>query len=149
MSVQFAVNGMGSFDLTADYTPDNTSGTGRVRYSVIDQNNPSDSATLEIVYNCTPTGINTHAIVKSSISNPAPNPASSVFAINYKLGSTSTEGSIMSVYNMLGVRVMQVPVEDFEGTLRMDVSDLDQGVYFCSLESDGKVLATRRLIVSH
>jgi hypothetical protein len=149
MSVQFPVNGMGSFDLTADYTPDNTSGTGHVRYTVINQSNLSDSATFDIIYNATPTGISTHAFAKASISNPAPNPATSVFSINYKLGSTSTEATTMIVYNMLGVRVMQTPLEDFEGTLRMDVSGLDQGIYFCSLESDGKILATRRLVVQH
>jgi hypothetical protein len=50
---------------------------------------------------------------------------------------------------MLGASVLESEVTETEGTVRMDVSTLDQGVYFCSLIADGKTLATRRLVVSH
>ena len=55
----------------------------------------------------------------------------------------------MVIYNMLGDRVMETVVEENEGTIKMDVSSLEQGIYFCNLESDGKMLSTRRLVVTH
>jgi len=69
--------------------------------------------------------------------------------MNYKMGSASTTNSKLVIYNMLGDRVMETRVEEVDGTVRMDVSTLDQGIYFCSLESDGKTLATKRLVVTH
>jgi hypothetical protein len=50
---------------------------------------------------------------------------------------------------MLGERVKETTIEEMEGVVKMDVSTLGQGVYFCSLESEGKTLTTRRLVVAH
>ncbi|HET6993115.1 MAG TPA: T9SS type A sorting domain-containing protein, partial [Bacteroidia bacterium] len=137
--------------LTTDFNPNNVAGVTTVRYTVINQANMNDTAWFMITYNvsCSPAGIVSHINEKPSVSNPAPNPASSVFAINYKLGSANPQGAKMVIYNMLGDRVMETSVEEIEGTVKMDISSLDQGVYFCSLESDGKTLATRRLVVAH
>ena len=40
-------------------------------------------------------------------------------------------------------------IEENDGTIRMDVSTFNQGIYICSLESEGKTLVTRRLVVTH
>ncbi len=150
MSIQFPVAGSGGhFDLTADYFPDSVAGVGHVRYSVIDQSLPSDSSTFDILYNSTPAGIQVSTIAKASVSNPFPNPASSIFNLNYKLGNSLPENSKVVIYNMLGVRVMETRLAEVEGSVTMDVSNLEEGVYFCALESDGKTLATKRVIVTH
>lgn len=149
MSVLFTLVPGESCDLIADYFPDSTGGTGQVRYTILNQNNPADSATVDFIYNSTPTGINSNVFEKASVSNPAPNPASSVFVINYKLGSTTSVGAKMVVYNMLGDRVKEQSIEENDGTIRMDVSTFNQGIYICSLESEGKTLVTRRLVVTH
>jgi hypothetical protein len=151
MSLQFSVASNGSFDLGSYYFADSVSGMGHVRYSVINQSNMSDSATIDVYYNAVPgpAAVKENVFVKSSISNPAPNPASGLFSINYKMGSTNPVDAKMVVYNMLGEKVMETRVEDVEGAVKMDVSTLGQGVYFCSLENDGKLLATRRLVVTH
>ncbi len=149
MSVLFTLVPGESCDLIADYFPDSTAGTGQVRYTILNQNNLADSATVDFIYNSTPTGINSNVFEKASVSNPAPNPTSSVFAINYKLGSTTSVGAKMVVYNMLGDRVKEQSIEENDGTIRMDVSTFNQGIYICSLESEGKTLVTRRLVVTH
>jgi len=136
--------------LTTDFNPNSVQGTTIVRYTIINQANPSDTAYYLINYTINnPAGINTSVIIKPSVSNPSPNPASSYFSMNYKMGNASTENSKLVIYNMLGVRVMETRVEEIEGTIRVDVSNLDQGIYFCSLESDGKTLTTKRLVVTH
>ncbi|CAN5863564.1 hypothetical protein BH11BAC7_BH11BAC7_21720 [soil metagenome] len=149
LSLNVTMNGGGNVVLTCDHFPNNTAGITQVRYTVINQSNANDTASFTINYNALPTGIATHTLVKSSISNPAPNPASAMFSVNYNMGSANPKGAKMVVYNLLGDRVMESAVEEMEGVVKMDVSSLDQGVYFCSLESDGKILSTRRLVVTH
>ncbi len=139
----------GMFDLTIDIDPYNNTGVSEVRYAIINQSNTNDTSFVTIVYNVGPAGIANNIAVKASISNPMPNPASTQFNMTYKLGSSSTDGAKLMVYNMLGAVVMETEITSAEGTVRMDVSTLDQGVYFCSLVSDGKTHATRRLVVSH
>jgi Secretion system C-terminal sorting domain len=143
--------GAGSqFDLSIDFNPNGVTGVTQVRYSIINQANTADSTWFIVVYNIAagPAGVNPAVIVKPSVSNPSPNPASSVFNMSYKLGTGNTQAK-MVVYNMLGESVMVETITDAEGTIRMDVSTLDQGVYFCSLEADGKTLLSRRLVVTH
>jgi hypothetical protein len=149
LSLNVTVAAGGTFLLTCDHFPNNVAGATQVRYTVINQANANDTASFIITYNSVPTGIATHTFVKPSISNPAPNPASSMFSISYKMGTATPQEAKMVVYNMLGERVMEARVEEMEGIVKMDVSTLGQGVYFCSLESDGKTLTTRRLVVAH
>jgi Secretion system C-terminal sorting domain len=138
----------GTFNLFVDYAPGaSTSGITRVRYAVFNTANPNDSAYIVIEYT-TPTSVNSIQALKASVSNPMPNPASATFSMNYKLNTTPASAK-MVVYNMLGAQVMETEITDVEGTIRMDVSDLQQGIYFCSLVADNKTLATRRLVVTH
>ena len=151
LSLTVAVAGSGGTELlTTDHYPNGVAGITLVRYTVINQANLNDTAYFLINYTSVcPGGINAPAIVKPTVSNPAPNPASTFFSINYKLGSANPVGAKMVIYNMLGDRVMETIVEENEGTIKMDVSSLEQGIYFCNLESDGRMLSTRRLVVTH
>jgi hypothetical protein len=148
MSVQFAVPSGTSFNLTSDYFPDSVGGTGHVRYSILDQATASDSVIVDFIYNPAPAGINSHSIVKTSFSNPVPNPASSVVSLTYSIGNSFGNSKVV-VYNMLGDKVKEIRIEETDGVAKFDVSDLEQGIYFCSLESDGKILSTKRLVVTH
>lgn len=149
LSLNVPMNPAGSFSLTCDHFPNNQTGATQVRYTVINQSNANDTVSFIINYTSVPTGIATNSLVKPSISNPAPNPASSLFSITYKMGTTNPQGAKMVIYNMLGERVKETTIEEMEGVVKMDVSTLGQGVYFCSLESEGKTLTTRRLVVAH
>lgn len=150
LSSNVTLNSGGQFLLVTDFTPDNTNGVSVVRYSVFNTANPSDSVYFFVEYHVTPTGIATHSNVKASIGAPMPNPASAVFNMSYNLGSSYGQGKAkMVVYNMLGAVVKTETIEEQEGTFRMDVSTLENGVYFTALEVDGKQLSTKRLVVSH
>ncbi len=136
-------------DFSTHYVPTQySSGISRIQYSAFLVSNPNDSAVFYIEYD-TPAGIDAHASTNFvSLSNPIPNPASSAFSMNYKMTNTPASAKLV-VFNMLGAQVMETEITDMEGTVRMDVSTLEQGVYFCSLVADNKTLTTRRLIVSH
>jgi hypothetical protein len=138
------------FLLVTDFTPDNTSGTSVVRYTVFNTANTSDSMYFMIEYVVSPTGIQSHAFAKPSLGAPVPNPANQTFTMNYNLGTSFGTGEArLVIYNMLGDIVMTANVNDAEGTLRFEISALQNGVYFTSLEVAGKQVSTKRLIVSH
>ncbi len=140
----------GQFLLITDFTPDNTVGISTVRYSVFNTANPSDSVFFFIEYHVSPTGVNNLSQVKASVGQPMPNPASSTFTMNYNLGSSFGKGEAkMVIYNMLGAVVLTENIMDAEGNVRMDISSVENGVYFTSLEVDGKQLSTKRLVVTH
>jgi hypothetical protein len=150
VSGNVTVNSGAQFLLVTDFTPDNTTGVSIVRYSVFNTAVASDSVYFFIEYHVSPTGIGSHSMVKANIGSPMPNPAASVFNMNYNLGTSYGHGvAKMVIYNMLGEAVKTETLVDAEGTFRMDVSILDNGVYFTSLEVDGKQLSTKRLVVSH
>lgn len=140
----------GSFQLITDFTPNNATGTSLVRYSVFNTANPSDSAFFFIQYIVSPNSVNSLSMVKASIGTPNPNPASSVFSLSYNLGNSFGKGEAkLVIYNMLGAVVRTETVSDIEGTVKVDVSTLENGVYFTSMEVGGKQVATKRLVVSH
>jgi hypothetical protein len=148
LSPNINIGGNGAFELSIDYdAEDYSSGLTRVRYAIFNTANPTDSAYIIVEYN-TPVGIATNNALKATVSNPMPNPASSSFSMNYKMTNTPASAKLV-VFNMLGAQVMETEITDMEGTVRMDVSTLEQGIYFCSLVADNKTLTTRRLVVSH
>lgn len=150
LSVNVTETPGGSFALITDFTPQAQNGVSKVRYSVFNTANPSDSVYFDIEYHVSPTGVAAHSMVKANIGSPMPNPAASVFNMNYNLGSSYGSGvAKMVIYNMLGEAVRTETLVEAEGTFRMDVSTLGNGVYFTALEVDGKQLSTKRLVVSH
>ncbi len=150
LSGNVTLNASSQFLLVTDFTPDNTTGISIVRYSVFNTANASDSIFFFIEYHVSPTGVAAHSNVKANIGSPMPNPASAVFNMNYNIGSSYGHGETkLVVYNMLGEAVKSEVLVDQQGTFRMDVSTLDAGVYFTSLEVNGKQLSTKRLVVTH
>lgn len=149
LSGNVTLNAASQFLLVTDFTPDNTTGISIVRYSVFNTANPGDSIYFFIEYHVSPTGIEDSS-VKASIGSPMPNPASFVFNMSYNLGSSYGKGqATIVIYNMLGAIVRTETLDSAEGTFRMDVSTLENGVYFTSLEVDGKQVSAKRLVVSH
>jgi len=150
LSGNVPMTALGQFALITDFTPNNATGSSTVRYTVFDVNNPSDSVFFFLQYDVSPTGINNLSSVKASVGSPMPNPASTVFTMNYNLGNSFGKGEAkMVVYNMLGAVVMTETITDIEGNVRMDVSTLENGVYFTSLEVSGKQVSTKRIVVAH
>lgn len=136
----------GILDLKVQYKPESvTPATTAIRYSIFNAANPADSVYFVIVYNGV-TGIQQNTILPVTLSNASPNPASASFSMNYQLGNAHAGQLVM--YNMLGEKVREMPLTEAEGTAKMDVSVLTQGVYFCSLTIDGKAVATRRIAVT-
>ncbi|MGL4597350.1 MAG: T9SS type A sorting domain-containing protein [Bacteroidia bacterium] len=149
LSANDTIFGNAPLDFSTHYVPTQySSGISRIQYSAFLVSNPNDSAVFYVEYD-TPSGILSNLSSNSiSLANPTPNPATNTVSMNYKMTNTPASAKLV-VFNMLGAQVMETEITSNEGTVRMDVSILEQGVYFCSLVADNKTLTTRRLVVSH
>ncbi len=116
-----------------------------VLYRVYNTGASNDTARVTLHYMCT-SAINEEeqAIISSSI---FPNPSSTTASISYEMKEQYSHGKIV-VYDMLGKSVKEMAIADKQGVARLNVSDLNEGVYFYSIVVDNKAITTKKLIVT-
>lgn len=83
---------------------------------------------------------------KIEISNAYPNPASEFVAFNYKLAPEVSSADV-TVYNLLGSVIGKYDLDSFEQTLRIDVSNLQAGIYFYTVTVDNQNIKTKKFLV--
>ncbi|HVA98395.1 MAG TPA: T9SS type A sorting domain-containing protein [Bacteroidia bacterium] len=139
------------YTLFRGYYNPNGVGVTTIRYVYFDQSNPNDSSWVIVNYNVTPTGVqNLGNVGQNSLSSAYPNPASDIAALNYSLASNTTSAKI-DFYNMLGQKVNELPIDviNRSGTVKIDVSGMNTGIYFYTFVVNDKTIATKKLIVTH
>jgi Secretion system C-terminal sorting domain len=80
------------------------------------------------------------------LSAPYPNPASTNVRIEYSTGRAPVAS--LRLYDFLGNTLRVVPLRTGSGTADVDVSQLSPGLYFYALDIEGRVVASRRMVVS-
>ena len=131
---------------TTHYYPNSNLGTTTLNFTFWDSLNPADSAWFTVRWHVTPTGVNNTVQPSGNISSVFPNPANVNANISYQLNNTTA--AIVKIYNIVGTEMKRINVNNKEGLLTFNVSDLEPGIYFCSFIADDKVLATRKLTVT-
>ena len=129
-----------------DYLHYGIQGTSKVRFTFFDEMNPDDSTSLVIHYTLGYLGIDANAKAVTSISNVYPNPATTASYVDYKLPK-SAMGASLRVSNLLGVTVMEIPLDRNEGKATINVSNLKEGIYFYSLIVNNSAMHTRKFVV--
>jgi hypothetical protein len=132
---------------TPHYYPNGNLGTSTIDYTFWDSLNPADSAWFRVKWHITPVGVNSLVAPSVSISNIFPNPAVNSTTISYQLANA--DNAIIRIYNVVGKEVRHEAVTSKEGTVTFNVSDLEPGIYFFSFICNEKVLATRKITVTH
>ncbi|MDP2387143.1 MAG: T9SS type A sorting domain-containing protein [Bacteroidota bacterium] len=140
-------NGQGTFGLKTDFDDYGNLGNARVLYVLYDVNNVNDSIAVEMNYAVSAVGIAKLDAKNFSISNPMPNPATSNVSVKYNFSSTP-KSALVKIYNMVGNLVKEIKVEGTEGKTQLDVSSLNDGIYFYALVVNDKLISTKKLIVS-
>ena len=131
----------------AYYGPEGVAGTSTFRYVWFSTSDENDSTWVDVVFNAQPVGISEAASVVRSF-DVYPNPAvGSDVTLSYDLAEAPA-GTRLAVYNMLGERTLTRTLGAAQGRSVLRVGDLSAGVWFVALESSGKALATRRLVVT-
>jgi hypothetical protein len=101
---------------------------------------------VNISYNVLYVGIN-NPVVQNTLSGAYPNPANNTVNFEYSLNTGNT-GNVI-IRNLLGSVVKKSVFNGSEGKLAVYTGDLPEGIYFYSLDVDGKTMTTRKLIVRH
>jgi hypothetical protein len=127
--------------------PSGIAGYDEITYRYYDMNGMSDTLYLTFTYDFITTGIFEVNTKQNSLFISGPNPASTQTNISYVL-SGQRDAKIL-VTNMLGSIVNEIKVTGNQNTLTVPVKDLNSGVYVYSLVVDGKILSSKKLIVSH
>ena len=118
-----------------------------VYYRFEDPNNAADSAYFIVRYNVL-MGINDAAKTASAVSQAWPNPAGATVNINYSAGSDTQKAKIV-LYDVVGKEINTISLNDKQGTARLATADMPSGIYFYSLIADDKLIATKKLVISH
>jgi len=129
----------GEAEFSGHYIPNDLQGETVIQYSFFVRSDPSLSVSFTARYVMGEVSV-------ISFDEQAwelyPNPAKSF--INIAFADESAKTVVM--YNMVGQKVLE---QSFEGvaTSRIAVDGLDDGLYFCSVLVDGKMIATKKVLI--
>lgn len=132
----------------AYYEPTGMSGTARFRYVWYDNNVPDapDSSWVDIDFGGA-VGISEKAGLNAEL-NATPNPsAGNEIVLNYTLADLG-QGSEITLYNVLGEKVRHQALASTQGRVTIASADLHNGVYFANIVRNGRMVATRRVVIS-
>lgn len=136
----------GDDGFVAHYDIHDAVGISVVKYRFYNVDNHDEFVEVVVKYNTAPDGISEHILSKIEISSAYPNPASNYVDIDYNLPA-EVESASIKVMSLLGSVVKESNITDSMGKLRLNVSDLNSGVYFYSVVINSEVIRTEKLIV--
>ena len=122
--------------------------TTRYRFVWFDQNDPqgADTSWVDIEF-AAAVGLAERAGLAATL-EVWPNPSTgNDIQVNFGLNK-QVQGTEIVLYNVLGDRVRRQSVSAAQGRAVVSVAGLGAGVYFANLEGNGKMLATRRIVVT-
>lgn len=131
----------------AEFVTDLATITRTVHYQFYDIANITDSTGVTIRYNST-VGVDEMEKIGGTISNAYPNPANLMVSMKYDINEYSQNGSIV-FFDMVGKQVKEIVLNDKKGTAKINVDDLNSGIYFYSFLVDGKAISTKKLVISN
>ncbi|MFM2136092.1 MAG: hypothetical protein RL021_1492 [Bacteroidota bacterium] len=120
------------------------SGVSTVTYCFYDKDNVSDSVCITYTFTAQPVSVD--ELNGRALAAASPNPADQYTIIGYQ---TNSKNARLVITNLLGAVVRDVPLSDRQNTVLIDTGDLNTGVYLYSLQADGRLSGTRKLVVNH
>ncbi len=121
-------------------------GTSIVKYSFFNMDNPEIINTIIVKYSLGYVGIKENKFHGAKVSDIFPNPVSNVAMFNYNLGNNIKSGEV-KIINLLGKVVKSIPLITQQGLLKIDVSDLHEGIYFYTISLNNNIFKTKKFII--
>ncbi|NOR86869.1 MAG: T9SS type A sorting domain-containing protein [Bacteroidales bacterium] len=115
----------------------------KVEYKFFNKLNGNDADYVTLIYN--PSGVGFDNLDGYNISKAYPNPANNQFNVDYSLNNFSSAS--MKIYQSNGVLIGNYPITNQSGTITVSTFGLSAGVYFYSIEIDGKPIGVEKVIV--
>ncbi len=92
-------------------------------------------------------GVSVDEIAANDVNFSAyPNPATNVLNLDYNF-KTNVNVATVDVFDIVGKKVMSHQLNEQKATLKVDVSSLNAGVYFYTINADGKAIKTERVSI--
>jgi len=136
-----------SSDFYVEFYPQGNSGTAKIMYEVFNVNDEEDMASVTINFSIQEgTSISEQTLNTSIFAYPNP-VESNVLNISYSKNIQNFDSKI-TVKNIVGVTLIERKIQQKNGNVSFDVSSLANGIYLYSIERNGKVLVTKKLIVN-
>ena len=126
------------------YNPCGKEGTTTVEYTF---SSGSSSTILRVNYIYSIDGISS-AFIRVNSLTAYPNPATTSVTVSYDLSGFLPSNDVhLVITNLVGSKVAVHSLTGTSGKVVMDLNSLDAGIYFYSIEANGKAVSTRKLIV--
>jgi len=123
-------------------------GIAMVKYNVYNKDNPADSVNIYVKYFAFPDGIAEEAMNGGNFSEIYPNPATNSISVDYNL-TTKVNSATIRISNLLGSVVKESDLQINSNKAKLDISELENGIYFYSVLINNDVYTTKKLIVRH
>lgn len=133
-------------DFEAHYTINGAIGKSIVEYTFYNVADHNENLKVVAIYNTAPDGIDESILNNIKVSEAYPNPATNFVEFDYSLPHEVETASI-KIMNILGSVVKEQQFTDNSGKLRINVSDINSGVYFYTLVVNDEIYKTEKLIV--
>lgn len=77
-----------------------------------------------------------------------PNPFRDVVTLD--IFAQNCRPTVLKIYDIIGVEKAVIELEDFSasGRYKVQIKDLDEGIYFCNIYSNSKLLESKKLVCS-
>lgn len=145
-SLPIAAGQTDSSNFIIDYMPMGAAGTSIITYVIFNENNPNDSAAVNVHFYGSPTGINTAFFSQVSLLNAYPNPARNTVSFDYSIPAEASSSQIV-IRDIVGNIVKQSNISPVSGKAVFAIDELSSGIYFYSLIVNNEVYATRKLVI--
>ena len=114
---------------------------------IIKVENLTDNITDTLVYYCEVAPLSVKSVNYNAEVTSYPNPANNELVVNYELTNVSTP--VLNVYSIVGVKIGTYELNSTQGRLEVSTSQLENGMYFYSIEEKGQRVFTQRFNVVH
>ncbi len=95
----------------------------------------------------TETNIITHVEELYFLSDPMPNPVRDFTNISFNL-PFDTQDAFIQLFTISGSMLKELPIDPSANSVAVNVSGLQNGIYFYSMVIDGRIIKTNRLIIN-
>jgi len=133
-------------DFVAHYEINETTGSSVIGYKFYDKSNPDENLSVFVKFDTSPSGVDDNIFNNIRISEIYPNPATNFVNIDYDIPIDATEANVRIV-NMFGMVVKDRKLHASNNHMRLNVSELVEGIYFYSIYVNGKIFTTKKMII--
>lgn len=121
-------------------------GISNVSYRVFNALNPSDEKAFTVHYEIV-TALSTDKLLDGdrTVSEIYPNPTTGSARLDFEL--ESGDQAYLNIFNVLGSKVMSQKLDPFSTSLTIQKGDLKPGIYLYSVDINGKISSSKKLIV--